>query len=321
MVGHFYTFRIARRTVATGLFSLLATSLTSNPLDAAENVPEGLKVATLPLQSSSVEPSVTEVLDELLVVEFAKRSTFKVISPSDVNAMLGLERLKDLVSCDATACAAELGGALGSDYLLTGKLNKLDGEFYLTLSLMDVRKQDVVGRGIARGKAGDTRPADLITLAVSSLLEQQEDSKRDSDGRSAGQQGTLNTIGKLTWAPCPIGQLTGGTGCTGTPRRVSAREARGLCAPPWSLPTLEDFMELLGPCKQLSPDGALACRPCEAVPECASVLPGTGLYWTLTPKGKDYHWFVDLESGVVDFGSHSFLARCVQRPDSAALKK
>src|SRR5262245_20571431 len=37
----------------------------------------------------------------------------KVIARSDIEAMLGLERMKDMLACEDTSCMAQIGGALG----------------------------------------------------------------------------------------------------------------------------------------------------------------------------------------------------------------
>src|SRR5438309_267107 len=54
----------------------------------------------------------------------------KVTSRSEMQALLGLERQKELMGCsdESTAsCLAELAGALGADGVLTGTLGKVGG--------------------------------------------------------------------------------------------------------------------------------------------------------------------------------------------------
>ena len=46
---------------------------------------------------------------------------YEVLAPSDIQAMIGLERMKDLVGCENdSSCLTELGGALGADLLIGG---------------------------------------------------------------------------------------------------------------------------------------------------------------------------------------------------------
>src|SRR4051794_21934292 len=49
----------------------------------------------------------------------------QVISESDIGALLGLERQKLMVGCDDDACLAQIGGALGVEYLLTSEASRV----------------------------------------------------------------------------------------------------------------------------------------------------------------------------------------------------
>lgn len=72
------------------------------------------KLVIMPLQSSGLAASSVVTLDELLVDFVRKLGEHEVIGKSDIDAMLGLENLKDQLGCDEVACAAEIGGALGA---------------------------------------------------------------------------------------------------------------------------------------------------------------------------------------------------------------
>ncbi|MEW5741640.1 MAG: FlgO family outer membrane protein [Myxococcota bacterium] len=80
---------------------------------------------------------------------------FKVVTPRDMQAILGLERQKQLLGCadDGTSCAAELAQAIGADLLLTGTIARLGAAVQLDLRLLDARDGSVRAR--FSGKADD----------------------------------------------------------------------------------------------------------------------------------------------------------------------
>src|SRR5262249_37444764 len=54
----------------------------------------------------------------------------------DISAALGAERQKQLMGCTESSCLAELGGAMGADYLVRGSASALDQDTALSLSLL-----------------------------------------------------------------------------------------------------------------------------------------------------------------------------------------
>ncbi len=103
-------------------------------------------IAVLPLQIKRLERELGALIDELLVSNVSASGCFKVISSSDINAMLGLEKLKDVSGCSDTACAAEIGGALGVDLLLSGTVGRLGDNLLVSLAVIDIAKSEVLGR-------------------------------------------------------------------------------------------------------------------------------------------------------------------------------
>jgi hypothetical protein len=71
----------------------------------------------------------------------------------DIEAMLGLENIKDQLGCDDVACAAQIGGALGAELLLTGRVAKLGDSIIVVLKLIDTQQNKVLGS--AKHKVAD----------------------------------------------------------------------------------------------------------------------------------------------------------------------
>lgn len=88
------------------------------------------------------------VLNESILTKLSRSGRYETIGQSDVAAMLGFERQKQLLGCseEASSCLAELSGALGADYLLMGTVATLDRNFRVDLKIMDPSKGKVIAR-------------------------------------------------------------------------------------------------------------------------------------------------------------------------------
>ena len=91
-------------------------------------------MAVLPLQARRVEPEIVAIIDDLLATELSTHHDAQVISSSDIEAMLNVEQQKDAFGCDDVTCAAEIGGALGAQYLITGSVSRLGEKLIVQLS-------------------------------------------------------------------------------------------------------------------------------------------------------------------------------------------
>lgn len=103
-------------------------------------------IAVLPLRTTTLDSNITAVLDNLLVSTVDERGAFRVIGANDIAAMLGMEKMRDLLGCSDTSCAAEIGGALGARYLLSGTVDALGSSLLVTLTLLDNQRATAVSR-------------------------------------------------------------------------------------------------------------------------------------------------------------------------------
>jgi TolB-like protein len=116
----------------------------SSPLAWAQTKP---KMVVMPLQPMrGIDKDMATLLTEMLTTQAGNLGKYEVMSANDVQALLGLEKMKDAVGCDDIACAAQIGGALGAEFLLTGTLGKLAGQLVVSFSLYDSREMKVVRR-------------------------------------------------------------------------------------------------------------------------------------------------------------------------------
>ncbi|MDP1827637.1 MAG: hypothetical protein Q8L48_30475 [Archangium sp.] len=108
------------------------------------------KLLVLELQAAGgIEPALAHSLSEALGATASQSGLFSVATSSDAMTLLGVERQKQLLGCseDGSSCLAELAGAMGSRFVLSGTLAKLGDEaFQLTLQTQDVALARAVGR-------------------------------------------------------------------------------------------------------------------------------------------------------------------------------
>lgn len=128
----------------------------------------------------------------------------QVITPAEVQAVLGLERQKQLLGCSeqASECTAELANALGADASMVGTLAKLGDTIELSLKVIDSRS--------GRRKAGFTERVrdeaalfEVMDRAATSLAEQLRPGASATVTTSAPAAGPH--LRKLTLVPAIVG--------------------------------------------------------------------------------------------------------------------
>ena len=100
-----------------------------------------LKIALLKLAPlGDVEPNTVALFSEALAGELRKRAGISVMSPSDISALLGLEKTKEMLGCGDASCIAEVGGSLGVDRIVHGSIGRVGASLLVNLSSLDPRK-------------------------------------------------------------------------------------------------------------------------------------------------------------------------------------
>jgi hypothetical protein len=107
----------------------------------AANGKRKVKIAVLRLAPlGDVEPSTVAVLTEALAGELRKRPGLSVMAESDISALLGMEKTKEMLGCTDAGCIAEVGGALGVDRIIHGSIGRVGTSLLVNLSSLDPRK-------------------------------------------------------------------------------------------------------------------------------------------------------------------------------------
>jgi len=116
---------------------LVATLLAANPSPR--------KIAVMDLEGAGVDPSLAQAASLVLPTEIRGRlKGAQVISSGEIKSMLGLEKTKLALGCEDDSCMSEIGGALGVDELISGKIGRVGRTIVIELRRTDVRSSKTI---------------------------------------------------------------------------------------------------------------------------------------------------------------------------------
>lgn len=133
--------------------SVLKPVATATPAEGRRvgSTDEGLRqratILVLPLRPvGDLAEHVPALLTQMLLASLSDVDNLKTVGIRDIAAMLDVERKKDALGCDTTACVAELGGAMGAGLVLHGDLGPLGRSYSINVSVVDTRRSEVAAR-------------------------------------------------------------------------------------------------------------------------------------------------------------------------------
>jgi MYXO-CTERM domain-containing protein len=159
--------RRRRALPAAGALLLLAL-----PALAMAGPKVSARTAVLDLTADQgVEGRVARVATDTLVAELQARAGVPIITERDVRTSMSFEQRK-AVACNNRDedCLADVGGALGVDFIIFGSIAKLDDTYVVSVAAFDERKTVVVRRFQQRSKGiSEAGVLDLIEEAARRL--------------------------------------------------------------------------------------------------------------------------------------------------------
>ena len=97
---------------------------------------EPLKIAAPGLQTVKISKEMAEFCNQHLSAALTQHS-FRVLTPAEITAVLGLERQRKLIGCEEdTSCVAELANALGVQAVLLGSVGSFGDLFQVNLKII-----------------------------------------------------------------------------------------------------------------------------------------------------------------------------------------
>ncbi|MBL8910117.1 MAG: hypothetical protein JNM17_05360 [Archangium sp.] len=106
------------------------------------------KLVVLHFTGPGFEPAELASATDRVAAVLARRDVYELISAREIDTLLGVERQKQLMGCSESACMAELSGAIGARFVMSGALAKLGDSFQLTLTVLDTQRSQPVGRAV-----------------------------------------------------------------------------------------------------------------------------------------------------------------------------
>lgn len=131
--------------------------------------PHRTKVAVLDLRAAAGQQEKVPLLTPVIVAELAKHPELQVISSQEIASALGLARQRQLLGCAEDSCLAEIGGALGVDYLVSSSLGRIGTRYRLDLRLVRASNAGIVASAGDFISGNDDALADA-TVRLSDLL-------------------------------------------------------------------------------------------------------------------------------------------------------
>lgn len=163
-----------RLLLLTGLFASLSSfaqpdggtdggtaEVTAAPLEASAPK-DSHSVAVTRLRGTAATDAQTEPVTALVAAKLSEVAALRVVTEQDIAALIGLERQKQLLGAnceEGSSCFTELAGAIGSKYLVTGRLDRFGDRWTLTTTLIDAERNEALTRTRHDAETEDDLPA------------------------------------------------------------------------------------------------------------------------------------------------------------------
>jgi len=117
-----------------------------------------------------VPAHVPSVATKILLARLDDVEGLRTVTPEDLQIMLSVEKQKDALGCDDVKCMAEVGGALGTDFVIYGQIAVMGSQYNLSLTAIDSQRSTALGRVSVLVAANEDALAESIPNAVASLV-------------------------------------------------------------------------------------------------------------------------------------------------------
>ena len=87
----------------------------------------------------------------------AQAGGLSVMAESDIAALLGMEKTKEMLGCTDAGCIAEVGGALGVDRVIHGSIGRVGSSLLVNISSLDPRRPPTPPRSRSGSRGRPTR--------------------------------------------------------------------------------------------------------------------------------------------------------------------
>ncbi len=181
------------------LRSLVALALVlvgSVPVLAAEPakpVDDRLRTVILGVQNRRGvdDKQLAAALTDVVQGVYSRDTRRIVIGRDDIMRVLDLEAEKQSLGCDSDKCLAEVGQALDAARIVTGSLDKLGDGYMVTMSEIDAKTLEAIGRVQERVPVDENKLVDAVTRLANELVQKASTVATGSTVRGFASAGSL----------------------------------------------------------------------------------------------------------------------------------
>jgi TolB-like protein len=154
----------------------LALVLLAAALPLAASAQGRPKVAVMDFTANGASKELASAANSAVANELDKLAAFQVITNEAIRSLLAFEKQKQMLGCTDAACISEIGGALGADYVVSGKVTRLAASaglpetLSLDLTLSGVRKGTREGAAIETARS-EAELMTRVSRAVAKLVQ------------------------------------------------------------------------------------------------------------------------------------------------------
>jgi len=172
-----------------------------------------MKVAVTELKagqgiSADTIASINDTIPQALVA----LGPFEAMSNADIARLVTFEATKDRLGCNDVTCLAEIGAALGVDYLVAGSLILAEGTYVLQLQLLNPRSARVEARSAREYRGGPLGLLEEVRTATKLLVRDVMAEHQGTFVASVSEEGATIRIdgAAVGTSPLPPMSLAGG---------------------------------------------------------------------------------------------------------------
>lgn len=103
-------------------------------------------IAILDFGAQGVPEHVASIVTQNATAAIDRLRVFRVISSDDIKSMLTAETLQQMAGCGENSCLAELAGAIGATYIVSGSVGKIGSVYQISLTLINQERALTVDR-------------------------------------------------------------------------------------------------------------------------------------------------------------------------------
>jgi len=152
---------------------------------------EPIAIAVMDFTSKGgVTAKQMDALSDMLANEIRAMGNYRVIGKSDIKSMVDLESNKISLGCNDDRCLAEIGGALGVNWVVIGNVSKFGQSFLLNLKMIDARNSVVAASISKKINEGEEALIDRLVPAIHSMFDFWE-KKYNIEGRDTNSSSGL----------------------------------------------------------------------------------------------------------------------------------